>query len=89
MLIIWLLILTGCSHNNVPPIFVQSKVYILDKQENKDYKITDVSQSEDLQKEINLAPPKIIGLTQGKFKQLKDKILELKAANSVLRRKLE
>lgn len=89
MLIVWLLILTGCSHNNSQPIFVQSKVYILEKQENKDYKITSASQSDNLESEINLAPAKIIGLTQGKFKELKDKILELKANNSVLRRRLE
>jgi len=47
--------------------------------------VSQISEDSNLGKEIKLAPQKIIGLTQGAFKKLKDKILELKAKLKDLR----
>jgi len=77
--------LVGCWHKT-KPIFVESKVYILQKEPSNQYKIIQSSDpTKPLNEEIIRAPSKIIGLTRLKFKKLKDKILELKAENERLK----
>jgi len=65
--------------------FVSSEVYILEKEDNK-YKIIKSSTGEDIDEAIKRAPNQIIGLTQGKMKEIKDKII--KQAAEIKRLKL-
>jgi len=51
-----------------------SAVYILEKETNK-FKIVESSTGLSIDEATRRAPDKIIGLTQGKFKELKDKII--------------
>lgn len=51
-----------------------SAVYILEK-ENDKFKVIENSTGETNEEATRRAPNKIIGLTQGKFKELKDKII--------------
>lgn len=51
-----------------------SAVYILEKEADK-FKIIESSTGLTIDEATRRAPDKIIGLTQGKFKELKDKII--------------
>lgn len=64
--------LISCSPRK--PIFVMSAVYILEKDNDK-FKIIESSTGLPIDEVTRRAPNKIIGLTQGKFKELKDKII--------------
>ena len=55
--------------------FVTSEVYILEK-ENNIYKIIESSTGLEIDEATRRAPDKLIGLTQGRLKNLKDKILK-------------
>lgn len=72
ILLLSLLILTGCSKPR--PIFVTTALYILEK-DGKVFKIIESSTGLSVQEATRRAPDKIIGLTKGKLKQLKDKII--------------
>ncbi len=80
------ILICSCVHNKPDPIFVLSRVYILEKQGDNEYKIKNSSNSErTLEEEISFAPKNLIGLTQTKFVEVKNKIIELKAENEKLR----
>jgi len=88
MLLLSLLTLTGCSWFNrkTKPLIVISRVYILEKQDDSQFKIISSSNSDKpLEDEISSSPNKLIALTQSKFKQLKDKILKLSEENKKLK----
>jgi len=63
----------SCSPPEVK--FVTSEVYILEKENNK-YKVIESSTGLEIGEATRRAPDKLIGLTQGKMKEIKDKILK-------------
>lgn len=67
-----LLTLIGCSKPR--PIFVTTALYILEK-DGKVFKIIESSTGLSVDEATRRAPDKLIGLTKGKLKQLKDKII--------------
>lgn len=85
MLLLLLPILMISCRSKPEVKFVSSEVYILEKEDNK-YKIIESSTGLEIEEAARRAPSKLIGLTQGKMKEIKDKII--KQAAEIKRLKL-
>ena len=85
MLVLSLPILMISCRSKPEVRFVTSEVYILEKENNR-YKIIESSTGLEIEEATRRAPSKLIAFTQGKMKEIKDKII--KQAAEIKRLKL-